>query len=128
MSSDTQERYKLNHFHGLFNKTEAGRLLKWKLKNWEIQDVERVEKDRAFVTLADPEHSDRRNKYEVIKQETKEEGNVWRLRFFLADELDVPRSTEVHYFGSSGEEENEEQEEKTNDESGQPEERGEEEK
>ncbi len=103
-SSDTRKRYKLNHFHGLMNKTRAGKLLQWKIQNWTVKSVNKESPRRVFVTMAPPNKDDPKNRYELIRETTDDGKQYWRIRFFLADELGMPRSDETYLFTPSDEE------------------------
>ncbi len=97
LSSDTRERYKLNEFHGLLKKTRAGRLLRWKLNHWTIRTIRTRGSDRAFVILAAP-GGERQNRYELIRTTTEQGKRAWRLRYYIADEMNIPRRDEEMLF------------------------------
>ncbi len=100
-SRDTKKRYKLNHFHGLMNRTRAGKLLQWKIKHWTIKSVEQNAPDRAVVIMASPSDPEKTNQYELVRETTEEGKRFWRIRFYLADELGIPRVDEEQIFQGS---------------------------
>ncbi len=102
LSEDTKKRYTLNEFHGLLEKTRAGRLLRWKLKNWTIREVRRTGENRAYVILADP-NDKHRNRYELVRVSTERDRQAWRLRFYISDEMNIPRSDERMLFSNTEE-------------------------
>ena len=102
LSADTRERYKLNEFHGLLKKTRAGRLLRWKLNNWTIRDVQTRGPDRAFVILASPD-GERQNRYELVRTTTDQGKHSWRIRYYIADEMNIPRRDEDMLFNRTEE-------------------------
>ena len=100
LSEDTKKRYTLNEFHGLLEKTQAGRLLRWKLKNWSIREVQRTGANRAYVILSDPDGA-KQNRYELLRVPTEGDKQTWRIRYFIADEMNIPRSDERMIFSKT---------------------------
>jgi len=103
-SPGTRKRYKLNHFHGLMNRTVAGRLLQWKIRNWTIRSIQKKAPDRAYVIMGSPAKAERTSRYELVRTTIDGGPRAWRIRFFLADELGMPRADESFLFSPGDEE------------------------
>lgn len=101
LSTDTQKRYKLNEFHGLLKKTRAGRLLRWKIEHRTIERVRTKGNNRVLIHLDGP-GADRMDQYELIRETTSGGKRAWRLQYYIADEMNIPRADEELLFKNSG--------------------------
>lgn len=97
LSEDTRDRYPQNDFTGLFTLSAAGPLLTWKLDRWNIRDIRRETPRRAYITLVGPE-GEGQSEYEMVREDVSGDDRAWRIRFYLADELNMPRRDEDSLF------------------------------
>lgn len=107
LSRDTRERYSPFQFRELFEKTIIGGLLYWQFATWDLVEIDlNVATGEGVFTLRHPVHKDHERKFRLIlepalrKQEdgTEKELKVWRLKFTIAELLNMPDEDEELLF------------------------------
>lgn len=96
-TKDTQARYSSEEFAMLFVKTKVGPLVEYKLRTWTPSGSPGTgDGGKAVLALRHPLHPERTSRFEFVT-EGKLEGSDeprWAMRFFLVDELGMPRPDE----------------------------------
>lgn len=83
----------------MMTQTRAGTILRWKAQNAKISEVSR-NGNSASVTLKLPDGPESRMVYEVVRSKNKNGNQTWKIRYFLADDLNLPRGDEQYLFDS----------------------------
>ncbi|MDQ7779640.1 MAG: hypothetical protein RDV41_08010 [Planctomycetota bacterium] len=107
LSKDTRKRYTPFHFRELFEKTKIGGLLFWQFTTWNLVDV-RLAADGASgtFTFQHPVRAEFKREYRLVREQVarkEEDGaettvNVWRLKFTIAELLNMPDEDEDAVF------------------------------
>jgi hypothetical protein len=107
LSKDTRKRYSPFQFRELFEKTIIGGLLFWQFATWNLA---KMDSDTAAgegqVTLRHPVYKGHERTFRLVlepvvrrqQEETEKEVKVWRLKFTIAELLNMPDEDEESLF------------------------------
>jgi hypothetical protein len=97
LSKDTRKRYSGFEFMYMFSKTLFGKLLRNMVLNWKQEFLTFNEKhSRTKIVIHHPTQTRYKKNIELVR-----EGNEWKVRFTIAELMDMPESDERYLFPES---------------------------